>query len=58
MERMRQVFLVCVIAFIGATIGLALNVYPFQYVFVESSLLAGAFILFALFKFVLDDTTF
>ena len=58
MERVKQVFLVGVVAVIGATIMLALTVYPFQYGFVESTLLAGGFVLFSVFKFVLDDATF
>lgn len=58
MERTTQAFLVGTIGILGAVVLLGLTVYPFQYGVVESSLLAGLIVLFALFEFVLDETTF
>lgn len=58
MERETQAFLVGIIGLLGAVVLLGLTVYPFQYGIVESSLLAGFIVLAALFKFVLDETTF
>lgn len=58
MERTTQAFLVGTIGILGAVVLLGLTVYPFQYGVVESSLLVGVIALFALFEFVLDETTF
>ncbi|WP_226040224.1 hypothetical protein [Natrinema sp. DC36] len=56
MDRRTQTFLVSVIGFIGAVIFLGLSVYPFQYGFLDSVLLAGGFVVLSLVAFVLDDT--
>lgn len=53
-----RVLLVAVIGTIGAVVMLAMTVSPFQYGLVESAVLAGAIVLFALFETVLDDASF
>ncbi|WP_164722101.1 hypothetical protein [Haloterrigena salifodinae] len=55
MKGTTQAFLVTIIGILGAVIFLGLTVYPFQYGFVESSILAGLIVLFSLFQFVLDE---
>lgn len=58
MERTTKAILISLIAVVGAVVLLGLTVYPFHYGIVESLLLAGFFVLIALFKFVLDETSF
>ncbi|NUC73279.1 hypothetical protein HTZ84_13320 [Haloterrigena sp. SYSU A558-1] len=55
MKQMTQTILISVIAFIGALIFLGLSVYPFQYGFLESVLLAEGFVVLSLVEFVVDD---
>lgn len=50
--------LVVMIGVLAAAVMIGLTVYPFQYGVVESSLLAGLLVLFALFEVVLDETSF
>jgi len=57
MDRTKAI-LTAVIALVGALVMLALSVYPFQYGLVESAVLAGAFVLLALFETVLSDAEF
>ena len=40
---------------VGTVIWLGLSVYPFHYGWVESLVLAGLFVAFGFFEFVLDD---
>jgi len=49
-------FLAGAIGIIGVIIFLALFIYPFQYGLLPSSGLASAFILFAIFETILNDT--
>lgn len=58
MDRREKAFLVGVFGFLGAVALLALTVYPFEYGIVESTLLVGGLIAFAVFETVLDDTSF
>ncbi|SDQ79608.1 hypothetical protein [Halopelagius longus] len=53
-----KAFLVCGAFLLGAVGLFGLTVYPFQYGLVESAILAGAFVLVALFETALDDTSF
>lgn len=58
MDTREKAALTGVVGLLGAVVFLALSVYPFQYGTVESGLLAGAFVVAALFQFVLDEATF
>ena len=54
MDSRAKFTLTALILSVGALILLGLTVYPFQYGWVESSILAGGFVLAALFQTVLD----
>lgn len=58
MDRTTRALLVGVIGILGAVAFFGLTVYPFQYGLVESSLLAGFFVLISVFEVVLDETSF
>ena len=58
MEQTTQAFFVGMIGVLGAVALFGLTVYPLQYGVVESSVLVGLIVLFALFKFVLDEAIF
>jgi len=55
MATRTTVLLTGMIGVVGAAGLLALTVYPFDYGLVESAVLAGAFVLAALFQTVLGD---
>jgi hypothetical protein len=57
MDR-RKAVLTALIGLVGAVIVLGPSVYPFQYGLLESVVLAGAFVLLAVFETVLDDARF
>lgn len=58
MARDVQWALLGLVGVVAAVIYLGMTVYPFQYGFAESAVLAGAFVLFALFESVLDRSSF
>lgn len=58
MGRRRRGILVGAIGVLGAVGFLALTVYPFQYGPVESSILVGGLVLFAVLETLLDRTSF
>lgn len=58
MERRQKTLLVSGICLVGAVIFLAMTVFPFQYGPIEAAALAVAFVAFAVFETVLDDTSF
>lgn len=58
MERTTRMILTGIVGVLGAVVLIGLLVFPFQYGVVESTILAGAFVCFALFEFVLNETSF
>ncbi|WP_440008372.1 hypothetical protein [Halomicrococcus sp. SG-WS-1] len=57
MKQTTRAFLTGIIGVLGTAVFVGLTVYPFHYGFVESALLAGAFVFLALFETVLDRST-
>lgn len=55
MEARTKALVTGAISIIAAVGGLALTVFPFDYGVVESTALAGCFVLIALYRTVLDD---
>ncbi|NHN60154.1 MULTISPECIES: hypothetical protein [Halorussus] len=55
MDSRTQRLLAIGVLVVGAVLWLALSVYPFQYGRVQSLVLAGLFVAFGFFEFVLDE---
>jgi len=58
MDRREKAWVAGLVSLLGAIALFALAVYPFQYGFVESTLLVGGLIALLIFQTVLDDTSF
>ncbi len=58
MDRHVRLGLVALVCLVAVAAFLGLTVYPLEYGPAESAVLAGAILLFGVWEFVLDDTTF